>query len=434
MARKFIDCVEDFTPWLILLLMHLEVRSGFVLSSLSVFLLFVSFAKLCRETKGIALLLFIAPILVLLFSLFGLTITAYPITVLLGLLLLRHNFRIIISSPYIVLSYLALVVIWILWFIYGPQHTYAQTKLITIISIGTGAMFAWASLIRINSDEARKLARLLVAISLLYMSVALEFFSFPYPSNILDFDLFRNGFYDHIRINKDLPFTYHSMGIPILLAFALLLGSSAPLGKGINLNYVLLLFLCSYLVLLSQARQAILGVFLILLLRSWLSQKLSSTSKIALIILVIGAFTWMLADVETTAFTEAKSGGGLAINRNYSRSFDLIREHPALGVGLGGYSVTGLRDYPHSILWELLSELGFLGTSLVLCCSASQIIASPKKASHYINQYEYIPLLIVVAFGIRALASSDLTESISWIIALLIYGHAIRKNHLSVSK
>ena len=430
--KKFLDNFENFVPWLILLLMHSAMREASVLSSLSVLLLLVSFFKLGKETKGVALILFVAPILALLFRLSGFIITAYPITLALGLYLLRQHFREIINNSYVILSYLGLVIILILWFVYGPQHAYAQTKLIVTIVVGMGSVFAWAFLMNINPDEARKLARLLIAISLLYMSIALEFFGFPYPSSLLDFDLFRIGFYDYIHINDDLPFTYHSMGIPILLASALILGSSNPFGGRMNLNHVFFLFLCLYLVLLSQARQAILGIFLIIALRVWVSHKLSSAGKITLVFLVIGAFIFMLTGIETTAFTQATSEGSLSINRSYARSFDLINEHLILGVGLGGYSLTGLREYPHSILWELLSEFGFLGTFLVVFLSVGQIARHPRKALYYTNKYGQIPFLIVAAFGVRALSSSDLMENIVWIVALIIYSSVIRKSSLSL--
>lgn len=427
MVKNLVDRLEGGLPWLILLLMHLELRATSILSLCSVLLLLISFIKLGRETKGIALLLFIAPILVLLFRLGGLSITAYPITILFGLYLLKQYFRIIINSHYIILSYLGLVVTCILWFIYGPQHTYAQTKLITILSIGTGAIFACLSLMKISSDEAQKLAKLLVAISLLYMSVALEFFGFPYPSSLLDFDLFRVGFYDYIRTNEDLPFTYHSMGIPILFACALLLGAQEFLRGKKKLGDLLLISLCLYLVLLSQARQAIFGIFIILALRVWVSRKFSSSGKIALVFLVIGALFFIFTGIETTAFTQAASDGTFAINRNYDRALKLIDEYPILGTGLGGYSVTGLRDYPHNILWELLSEFGLLGTFLVGLFSARQIIIHPKRALYYVNQYGQILLLIVAAFGVRALSSSDLTENIVWLVALIVYSDAIRR-------
>lgn len=426
MVKKLIDRLEGGLPWFILLLMHSEIQGVPVLSLLSVILLLVSFIKLDSETKGIALLLFIAPILVLLFRLLGFSITAYPITMILGVYLLRRYFRIIINSPYIILSYLSLVITCILWFIYGPQHIYAQTKLITILSVGTGAMFACLSLMKISSDEAQRLAKLLVAISLLYMSVALEFFDFPYPSSLLDFDLFRIGFYDYIRINDDLPFTYHSMGIPILFACALIFGSTNLFADNLKFKHGLLLFLCFYLVLLSQARQAIFGIFIILVLRVWVSHKLSSAGKIVLVFLVIGVLFFILTGIETTAFIQATSEGSLAINRNYDRAFKLIDEYPILGTGLGGYSITGLRDYPHSILWELLSEFGFLGTCFVVFFSARQIIIYPKRALYYVNQSGQILLLIVVALGVRALSSSDLTENIVWLIVLIVYSYTIR--------
>lgn len=425
--KKVIDGLERVLPWLVLFLMYSEVRNIPVLSLLSVFLFIISYFKLGMETKSIALILFVAPILVILFKILGFSITVYPFSLGLGIYLARAYWRDILNGSHIVMSYLGVLVILILWFLYGPQHAYAQTKLIMSIVIGIGSIFAWTLLVDINSDEARKLARLLLAICLIYMSIALEFFRFPYPSDLFDLDVFRVGFYDYIKVSDDLPFTYHSMGIPILFACALLFGTQGFLKGKAKLDDLLLLFLCLYLVLLSQARQAILGVFLILILKVWISTRLSFLSKISLVFVVIGALILTLIGVETTAFSEATFGNSLAVNRNYDRAFDLINEYPILGSGLGGYSTTGLRDYPHNILWELLSEFGLLGTFLVGLFSARQIIIHPKRALYYVNQYGQILLLIVAAFGVRALSSSDLTENIVWLVALIVYSDAIRR-------
>lgn len=431
MESRFFNRLENLIPWLILLLMHSETKSAFGLSLLSIILLLISFIKLNKETKGIVLILFSAPIFVLLFRILGFSITALPLSLGLGIYLLRTSWGKI--SNKVIISYLGLVAIFIIWFIYGPQHAYAQTKLNMSIIIGAGSIFAWNSLMGIEPVEAKKLARILIAISLFYMSVALEFFGFAYPSSIFDFDSFRVGFTNYIKTSDDIPFTYHSMGVPILFACALFLASPDILKKSQKVDDIILLILCLYLVLLSQARQAILGVFLVTALRVWLSQTLSSAYKAALIIGSTGILLILFIGLETTAFTQATSEGNLAVNRNYDRAFDLIKDSPFLGVGLGGYSLTGIREYPHSIFWELLSEFGLLGLTLVIVFSSSRIILNPRKAIHYVNQHGQIPLLIIVAFGVRALSSSDLTESIVWLVAIITYNSAILKPRLSLN-
>ena len=50
----------------------------------------------------------------------------------------------------------------------------------------------------------------------------------------------------------------------------------------------------------------------------------------------------------------------------YVRAIEAIRQDPLVGSGLGGFSATGEREYPHNILLELGVELGVVGVLLWL--------------------------------------------------------------------
>lgn len=115
-------------------------------------------------------------------------------------------------------------------------------------------------------------------------------------------------------------------------------------------------------------------------------------------------------------------------NRDYSGMLQQNRDY-LLGSGLGGYSTDGKRLYPHNIILEILFELGFVGSLLIYIPLLAPFLYGHRLPFSATNQYAILP---VAAFGIRAMASGDLTGSIEFISALVLLGYYVSNEQLKV--
>lgn len=111
-------------------------------------------------------------------------------------------------------------------------------------------------------------------------------------------------------------------------------------------------------------------------------------------------------------------------NRDYSGMLQKSRDY-IFGSGLGGYSIDGKRAYPHNIVLEILFELGIIGSLLIYIPLFAPYFNGRKFPMTTTNQYALLP---VFAFGIRAMASGDLTGSIEFVSAMTILAYYVNIN------
>ena len=89
-----------------------------------------------NETRGFALMCFAAPVLGALFFVLHIPLTAYFICLFLGLVFLRNYIKSSLNINEEFIYFGLLVIIFLIAYLYGPQHSYSNFKLIYIISIG----------------------------------------------------------------------------------------------------------------------------------------------------------------------------------------------------------------------------------------------------------------------------------------------------------
>ena len=85
--------------------------------------------------------------------------------------------------------------------------------------------------------------------------------------------------------------------------------------------------------------------------------------------------------------------------KKISEAMSRFYDRPVFGVGLGGFSETGERAYPHNLIVELLLETGLLGSSLFLMFIGFSISASRK---------DKILFLLIVESFLFSMTSGDL--------------------------
>ena len=209
--------------WLMITLIYIPIPA--VPGTLITFTLFIlSLYSMNNETRGFALMCFAAPVLGALFFVLHIPLTAYFICLFLGLVFLRNYIKSSLNINEEFIYFGLLVIIFLIAYLYGPQHSYSNFKLIYIISIGFCSIIYWKVYCQSPKLQSLALAQFLCLISLLFIYIAFDFYPFKHPAHIFDLDFFRSSF-SFIKKSTDMVLTYHSVGIPAMMGIALILSS-----------------------------------------------------------------------------------------------------------------------------------------------------------------------------------------------------------------
>lgn len=379
-----------------------------------------------NATRGFALMCFAAPVLGALFFVLHIPLTAYFICLFLGLVFLRNYIKSSLNVNEEFVCFGLLVIIFLISYLYGPQHSYSKSKLIYIISIGSCSIIYWKVYCQSPKLQSLVLAQFLCLISLLFVYIAYDFYPFKHPAHIFDLDFFRSSFsFVKKSTDTDMVLTYHSVGIPAMMGIALIL-SSFELSKLRKRNVVTLLLPLIILLLIAQARQAIFGTFIILFIRLIIDTKISLDKKIWFSVILAFASFLILTNLKSEAIEDAMNATTLSqgLNRDYDNAFRTLETDFILGKGLGGFSTNGARAYPHNLFLELFCELGMVGTLLIVMIVFVPLVVKPDRF-RLLTRSNFYALPLIAAIFIRSMISSDLIESITLITAIIV----ISKTH-----
>lgn len=404
--------------WIMIVLIYIPVPA--IPGTLIAFMLFIlSLYSMNNETRGLALMCFAAPVLGALFFVLHVHLTAYFICLFLGLIFLRNYIKSNLGVNKELIPFGLLIIIFLISYLYGPQHSYSNSKLIYIISIGICSIIYWNVYLQSPKLQLLALAQFLCLISLLYVYIAFDFYPFKHPMHIFDLNFFRGSF-SLIRKSTATVLTYHSVGIPAMMGLALIF-SSFKLSELRRKKIIIVMLPLIILLLIAQARQAIFGTFIILFIRLIIDTSISFNRKIGFSVILAFTSLFIITNLRSDYMESAMNATTFSksLNRNYDDAFKILETDFILGKGLGGFSTNGVRAYPHNLFLELLCELGMVGTLLIIVLIFVPLLVKPNRFQ-LMTKSNFYALPLIVAIFIRSMMSSDLIDSITLITAIIV--------------
>lgn len=353
--------------------------------------------------------------------------------VLLGLFLLRNYIK--DAFTYNTSGLLCLLAVFVLFYVYylvGFQTKFATDKLIQIISNGSLFYISYTCLCKSKKMENEVMTHLLLLSTIFYFVVSKTLEPIGSPKTIFDFTWYR----DHFMFNSKMVF-YQIIGMNALLAMLYYFGQKGL--RFFTVHSILLLVTGTYLILMSGARQSILGLTFLLPIAYLLQVSQSSQNflKIAkrLFFVLICAFV-LLQLIEMmnisylSQFFDDSSDSSLEqkLNRdtNYTEAYILIERNLVEGTGLGGYNYLTKNPYPHNFFLEMLCECGLLGLFVFLFVVVIYIYMNPVKFT-LLTYNNTLFFVIYLSLFLTSMISGDFTNSIVLFSAL--FSTSIIKSH-----
>ncbi|KIC01411.1 hypothetical protein OA88_14080 [Flavobacterium sp. JRM] len=318
-------------------------------------------------------------------------------------------------------KFLPIVFLFFIFFILGPMHSYSMEKMIYIVYKGFFFIICFLVLLlnpHINFIKITVLILLAVFQYYSYMQITLNWSG---PDFFTDFGSYRRFFVSNSGKLKDKLINYQEIGLLAVIAFGFLL-NFIPSKKTLKKNDIFFystMAICLLVILYSGSRQSLYSLPIIYFIHLFFNEKVNKIMLIRnSIIGCLAVFLFLFTELNNkdSVFKES-SGNTIAeqINRpeEILHAFELIKSKPLLGSGLGGFatSYNNNRYYPHNIFLELLSEIGFVGTLILLL----YIITILRKKQVSIKGHAYSGFMIMPIFTalfIRANLSSDLIETV----------------------
>lgn len=317
---------------------------------------------------------------------------------------LYKRYRIINNLFFVVLF------LFVIAYLYGPQHAYSNMKLVRILLYGILCFWTFLIYNKAVDVNSQRLAYIFSIVAITYIVIGVTVYNFGHPSSILDFEYFGRVSFD--KRFEDVTISYHSVGLAALYGVAFLL-SPVDDRSILNIKNIGLLFLLVFIALVSQMRQGLVGILVLLCFRYIILVKGAIAYRLigVLLLALIGSF--LINDAQTESFQKVGEATTFeeAVNRSYDRSLMIIDESPFFGEGLGGYSSTGEASYPHNVFLEIVNELGFVGLFIILILSFYVMRCNHFSINATNANGTYVSLLLLAIF-IRVNASGDLSDNI----------------------
>lgn len=383
-----------------------------------------------KHTTGFFLLLFGGVIGGLFRSLYP-SVPLYGLFLnLIGLFLIRDRLIPILKERKESLFFLFIVfAIFFSTYMYAVHTGESNQKIFYIIYNGVIYFIAYYTLDSSRTFSHERLALLLILVSLLLFSFA-EVKYHLYPSSILDFNWVRAGLNYQLYVTQEnLLIDYQEIGMDLTYAMAFILG-----GKKMPKNWLLYLAIGSYLILMSGARQALLGFVVIFFIRVTLLSSNKSFKRILIYIVsifLLFAFYLLLQNLDISIVNSTLEEGDSERFLIWTMALNLFLDNPVWGAGIGGFHLYAV-DYPwpHNFFLEILCECGLYG-AIALFIVTSLYIYRNKVSMKYMTSNNLYYFIFILAFFVRVMVSSDLTQSIGLFAAIFaISGRQMRIKRL----
>lgn len=348
------------------------------------------------------------------------------LVVFLGVLLLWRQIKPFLKRNLKGITCLILVfIVFFVAFLYGPNNLYSNRKIVEITINGLLLLFAYSvfnsSAIISNTAISQSLITTVIA----FFVMGIQQYGFTPPDSFIDYEWYR---YNSVLLRDEeiSGVGYQSIGMNALYAFVFLLSQNKP--KGNNIIVFLYYMVGVQLILSSGARQAIFGLIVIFIIyvlyynESKNIIKRVSTVSLGLFFVYLGIRFVMDLDIGFIANSLNPERGDYlsATGREpiYLTAISIINEFPLFGVGLGGFSEYSAGAYPHNFILEIITETGLVGLLLLTIIIIVYFKSSNISLKHKTANGTFFFIILACLF-IRALFSSDLTESIGLFSGIL---------------
>lgn len=301
-------------------------------------------------------------------------------------------------------------------YLYAVHTNESSQKIINIVNNGILFFIAYYTLDQSRSFSHEHIAVLLILVSILLFSYAEAKYNL-HPSSLLDFNWLRVGLNSEFyRTQEILLVEYQEIGMDLTYAMAFVLGC-----KKLPKNWLIYMVMGVYLILMSGARQALLGFIVIFFVRMTLMSEKKSYRKILIYgvaLLLLFGFISLLKNMDIDIVNSTLEEGDSERFIIWTLAFNLFINNPIWGVGLGGFPLYAI-DYPwpHNFILEILCECGLYG-GITLLVVTTLYLSRNKITLMHITSNNMFYFLYVFAFFVRVMVSGDLTLSIGLFSAI----------------
>lgn len=383
-------------------------------------------ALLCRllfsnkDTVGFYLLMYGGPVA-------GIIRMSYPsipiyglVLNFVGVLLMRNYFSSFLKERKASMRSMFLVIlVFFMSYLFAEHTPYANDKMFQIFFHGSLMLWGYYVYAKSNKISSEHLCQLLLVTSIAFISFLIREYGLSVGS-IVDYNWLRTQLETYSYVNQEVTLIgYQSIGMASLFGYSLYL-SKTHLEKRKTVFYALIAF---QIIMMSGARQSILGFLVLVFLRYAFFNNKKSISKIVYI--VVGAlFTILLiliiAKTGSESIDAAIESGGSGRDLIYIDTFRIISQNLMYGVGLGGFPLHTAMDvvWPHNFFLELLCEMGLIGT-VALFLIVLIYMLNNRVSLRICTKTDNYYFLVLLALFIRVMISGDLTESIEIFSAVL---------------
>lgn len=423
--------------YLLIPLLIVGISLGYTIFPVTILVLLPLLFTTNRHTVGVFLLMYGGP-------LGGVIRAMYPILPVYGLLLeliglfltkdlisnlFHHNSR-------SVLNMLLALIFFGVFYILGPQDDFARDKYAAMCVHGFLMLFGYYVFEKSDSINVEGLAQILILTAICMFTYVIQTVGMT-RGGIIDYNWFRDQFvrFDYINNYKGGTLVnYQHIGMSVLYSVAIYL-SQLRLRTWNTIFYV---FFSFQLVLVSGARQALLGVILIIALRMvvFRVKNIGRVNLGRIFLMLIGLFVigvialtivqTLPIDVVNKTLVQGDKGRMF----HYLSAIKVFRDNPLLGSGIGGFHAITHQAWPHNFVLELLCEMGIVGTIMAGMLLVIPIARKKQSILHVTASNQFYFLILVTIF-VRIMVSSDLRESIEVFSAVFAIT-AIRRSRRNI--
>ena len=405
--------------YIILPLLTIGINFGYTIFSICILALLCRLLFSNKDTAGFYLLMFGGPLA-------GIIRMSYPsipiyglVLNFVGVLLMRNYFSSFLKERKASMRSMFLVIlVFFMSYLFAEHTPYANDKMFQIFFHGSLMLWGYYVYAKSNKISFEHLCQLLLVTSIAFISFPIREYGLSVGS-IIDYNWLRSQLETYMYVNDEPTLiSYQNIGMLSLFGYSLYL-SKTHLDKKKIVYYT---FIAFQIILMSGARQAILGFLVIAFLRFAFFNNKKSISKVMYI--VMGAMmtvllVLMIVRSGSEAIDAALESGGSGRDLIYVDALRIISQNLMFGVGLGGFPLHSvMATWPHNFFLELLCEIGLVGTLALFFIVLIYMINNRVSLRICTRSNNYY-FLVVLALFIRVMISGDLTESIEIFSAIL---------------